>query len=91
LSDTTTVSPLRLMVSMPRMMPNAPDLVSGPEWRSSVATTSSGDISLPLWNCTPLRILKVHTLASGDELHSVASLGSSSPAGVMRTSTSPQV
>ena len=86
----TTVSPLRLMLSMPRMMPRAPDLVAGPEWRSMVATTSSAVISLPLWNCTPLRILKVQTLASGEELHSEANLGTNSPVGVVPSSSSPQ-
>ncbi len=54
-------------VSMPRMIPSAPDFVSSPEWRSMVFTTSSGVSDLPLWNSTPWRILKVQTLASSDD------------------------
>jgi hypothetical protein len=85
-----TVSPSRVTESTPRMMPSAPDLDSLPEWRTMVATTSSGVISLPLWNCTPLRILKTQALASGDECHSVARRGSRSPLGDRRSSSSPQ-
>ena len=57
------------------MTPSAPDFAFSSEWRSMVATTSSGVISLPSWNCTPLRILNVHTLASSEAPHSSASAG----------------
>ena len=71
------------------MMPSAPDLEFSSEWRSMVATTSAGVISLPLWNCTPLRILKVQILASSEAPHSSARAGFTSPSGDIWTSCSP--
>ncbi len=74
------------------MTPSAPDSESLSEWRFSVATTSSTVISLPLWNCTPLRIVKVQVLASSEVSQDSASAGTGRPVlGSLSTSVSPQL
>src|SRR3546814_12678260 len=73
------------------MMPRAPDWEFSSLWRFRVATTSSTVSSLPSWNCTPLRILKVHTLASGEALQDSARAATGSPlVGWLSIRVSPQ-
>ena len=73
------------------MMPSAPDLESLSEWRCIVFRTSSAVIVWPLWNSTPLRILKVQVLASGVLSQLSASEGISSPSGETDVSMLPRV
>src|SRR5205823_14643643 len=53
----------------------AGDAVAGLRMRVNVYTTSSASSSRPWWNFTPLRSLKVHTLASGEDSQLSASSG----------------
>ncbi len=50
--------------------------LSGSARRSKVLATSSASITLPSWNFTPLRSLKVHTLPSAFGFQLSASRGS---------------
>ena len=54
-----------------------------------LATTSWAVNVLPLWNLTPLRIWKVHTVASSFGLKLVASQGTTRPSGVVKVRYSP--
>jgi hypothetical protein len=72
---TTSYFPSALMSTILSRYPLAPDLESSPLWRLMEKITSSAVMVLPLWNSTPLRSLKVHTLASGVESHDSASSG----------------
>src|SRR5690606_41180282 len=72
--------------------PSAADFVFSSEWRRKVCATSSGVMSLPLWNVTPLRILKRHSAASSLASHDSQSTGCAEPSsGDWTIMVSPQV
>ena len=57
------------------MLARARDPVAGSRMRCMVAMTSSADSGLPLWNLTPSRSLKVHTLRSSEAVQLTARSG----------------
>src|ERR1039458_5839800 len=82
---TTVLLPTALISVTELKIPLAPDLLFSPRCRLSEATTSSAVSDLPLLNSTPLRRLKVHTVAPADELHVSAASPRREPSGATST------
>jgi hypothetical protein len=74
-----TFIPSVVMSVMPATMGAAAEVESGPRWWLIEAATSSAVRIWPEWNCTPSRMLKVQTVASGVASQPVASSGTSEP------------
>ena len=80
-SNRTVVGSTATTSSMMSRTGSAGDSVSGSSRRPNVATTSSDVKSLPSWNLTPDRSVKVHWVLSALGSHDSASCGASVPSG----------
>ena len=67
------------------------DCESSPRWRSIEAMTSSASRVFPLWNSTPWRRLKVHSVAPWFASQDSASSGPSCPSDVISVSWLPML